>query len=184
MKKLVYLFLVTAFILSIQAIKDSAYCSAGPKQAANNGNLEGNKESCKTFIDLSKLIISLSTGVFVLLPAFLEKIRNRKLGGRKQLYAGLIFLLISIVFGLFVISGLAGTQRIGEYNIAASHIKLTSKAQWISFVLGLSLCGYFLITNLFGPVTVTEESNQTEENDHHDRSSKEDQVSGSQKEVE
>ena len=164
MNKLIYLFLVIALIIVIQLIAHLSYCETGSDQPAKIERLEGKKDSCTTFIDLSKLIISLSTGVFVLLPAFLEKIRNENLLCRKTLYTGLISLLISIVFGLFVIAALAGSQRIEEYNIAALHIKLTSMIQWATFLWGLFLCGLFLLKNLFAAKITIEENNQAKNN--------------------
>jgi hypothetical protein len=120
--------------------------------SANNAGemtLEAKKDSCKTYIDLSKLIISLSTGVIILVPSFLALMTERQLKVKKALYCGLIALGISIVLGLFVIAALAGSQRIGEYNIAAMHIERFSQGQWILFMLGIILCGHFLLKNIF-----------------------------------
>ena len=51
---------------------------------------------------------------------------------------------------MFTISALAGTQRIGEYDITKGHIELLSMMQWGFFLTGLSLCGFFLLMNIFG----------------------------------
>jgi len=149
MNRLILTLLLIVSILTLYAFIDLSYSDTKPEQLEKNEMLEGKKESCKTFIDLSKLIISLSTGIFVLLPAFLEKIRNKNLKGKLVLYSGLISLIFSIIFGLLVISALAGSQRMAEYNIAAPHLKLVSICQWSLFIIGLSLCGYFLLKNLF-----------------------------------
>ena len=151
MNKINCIFVIMAGILLIQLFIDVSHANTGLDKITSIEKIEGKKESCKTFIDLSKLIISLSTGVFLLLPSFLEKMKDQQLQDKPTLYFGLILFLISIFFGLFVISALAGSQRMEQYNIAATHIKVTSMLQWSSFFFGLSLCGFFLIRNLFKP---------------------------------
>jgi len=136
---LVFSILITPFTISLS---ESA-------EGLNKLTLESKKDSCQTYIDLSKLIISLATGVFVLIPSFLSVMQKKGLKRNRFLYFGLIFLIICILSGLLTISALAGTQRVGEYDIATGHIKIISMIQWLFFLMGLALCGLFLLKNMF-----------------------------------
>ena len=164
MNKVILLIVITASAFLLQSVGGISYSANKSEQLDSQPKLEGKKDSCETYIDLSKLIISLSTGVFVLVPAFFKIIGKKVPKCKGALFYGLISLGLSIVAGLFAISALAGTQRIGEYNIAAPHIKYTSMVQWIAFLLGLSLCGRFILQNIFEPKSSeTETDTQKEE---------------------
>jgi uncharacterized protein YqhQ len=118
MRKLTIFLLLSCVVFLSLNIADLTNASDG----SGKMSLESRKISCQTFIDLSKLIISLATGVFVVVPSFMSLIKKESIKSKKKLYFGLIFLCISIIFGLFTISALAGTQRMGEYNIASGLI--------------------------------------------------------------
>ena len=80
MNKVILLIVITAIAFLLQSIGEISYSANKSEQLDCQTKLEGEKDSCKTYIDLSKLIISLSTGVFVLVPAFFKiigKIQKR-----------------------------------------------------------------------------------------------------------
>ena len=107
------------------------------------------KDSVDTYKDLTKLIITLSTGVFVLSPAFLGLLKFERVGFFVYLWISWAFLLSSIILGLLVLSSLAGTQHKKEYNIDNPITKLLSIPQWLTFILGILFFGIFMVKNLF-----------------------------------
>jgi hypothetical protein len=107
------------------------------------------KESCQTYIDLSKLVISLSTGVFILVPTLLGISHKRFIKKKLFLNLGLIAMGVSIFVGLHVISSLAAIQRAGTYDIANTLTMTLSQIQWITFLLGIIPISIFILSNLF-----------------------------------
>ena len=111
--------------------------------------LQSDKDSVETYKDLTKLIITLSTGTFVLSPAFLGLIKFEKMKYFIHLYISWSSLLLSIIFGLFVLSSLAGTQHMNKYDIDNPITKWFSRLQWFMFVVGILFFGIFVGKNLF-----------------------------------
>ena len=107
------------------------------------------KDSVDTYKDLTKLIITLSTGTFVLSPAFLGLLQLKSMKFLGYLWTSWALLLISIILGLFVLSSLAGTQHKNEYNIDNLFTKFLSIPQWLTFILGILFFGIFMVKNLF-----------------------------------
>jgi len=89
-------------------------------QETKNTPEQHDKDSVETFKDLTKLIITLSTGVFVLAPTFLGLFKLQSVGFFTYLLISWGCLLASILFGLLTLSSLAGTQHENKYNIDQS----------------------------------------------------------------
>lgn len=107
------------------------------------------KDSVETYKDLTKFIITLSTGIFVLSPAFLGLLKFESVKFLGYLWTSWAFLLSSIILGLLVLSSLAGTQHKNEYNIDNLITKFLSTPQWLTFILGILFFGIFVVKNLF-----------------------------------
>jgi hypothetical protein len=75
MRKLTIFLLLSCVVFLSLNIADLTNASDG----SGKMSLESRKISCQTFIDLSKLIISLATGVFVVVPSFLCRLLKKNL---------------------------------------------------------------------------------------------------------
>ena len=104
------------------------------------------KDSVETYKDLTKFLITISTGVFVLSPAFLGNFKE--IDFLTCLFASWLCLVISIILGLLVLSSLAGTQNKNEYDIDNRLTKWLSRPQWFLLVLAIVLFGIFIGRNL------------------------------------
>ena len=113
------------------------------------------KDSCKTVIDASKLLISLCTGMFVLVPLFLGSSRRKAMKAKFIIIIGFIVLSISVFTGVNVIYFIAGSQRWGSYDILENHIGFGALIQLISFATGAILVGFFLLLNMLQPESTT-----------------------------
>ncbi len=122
-------------------------------RVGNSGNKhepgQHDKDSVETYKDLTKLIITLSTGIFVLSPTFLGLLKFRDMSFWWSLWISWGSLLLSIFLGLLVLSSLAGTQHKNEYNIDNLVTRCFSIPQWLLFLNGILFFGVFVIRNLF-----------------------------------
>ncbi|MBW1667001.1 MAG: hypothetical protein JRJ66_02890 [Deltaproteobacteria bacterium] len=114
----------------------------------NNSVPASRKDSVETYKDLTKLIITLSTGIFILSPAFLGFVELSNVSFLSILFLSWLSQLFSIIFGLLTFSTLAGTQSMNEYDINNKYTKCFSRGQWIAFVIGILLFGIFVVFNL------------------------------------
>lgn len=105
------------------------------------------KDSCETVLQASKLLISLCTGIFVLVPPFLVRMKNRTMKAKWLFLLGFCFLAVSIFAGLSVILNIAASQRLGLYDIYKPEIWIATFAQLICFALGAIAVGFFLLMN-------------------------------------
>ena len=109
---------------------------------------EGKKEALKTFIEQTKILITLSSG-FVLAPpavlSFLRKPDGKEISGlpwaRFAWAEGL--LLASIFAGYVVLSTIAGSQHQGVYNVHRPATRISSL-----FEIGLYLAGVILFLSM------------------------------------
>jgi hypothetical protein len=106
------------------------------------------KDSVETYKDLTKLIITLSTGVFVLSPTFIGLLKFGSIQSFTYLLVSWGCLLTSILFGLFTLSTLAGTQHENKYNIDNSYTRWFARLQWGLFLGGIFFFGIFVWKNL------------------------------------
>lgn len=114
------------------------------------------KDSCQTVIGASKLLISLCTGIFVLVPSFIGAAKKRFIRSKWLLILGFIVISISVFTGVNVIYFLAGSQRWGNYDILETHIGMGALLQLMSFAAGAILVGLFLLVNTLQSEPVSE----------------------------
>ncbi|MBW2305735.1 MAG: hypothetical protein JRG73_02270 [Deltaproteobacteria bacterium] len=144
MKSLFLIFIV--LILSMYLVLNLSFS----QEIMPKPSISAKRDSCKTFIDFTLMLTTLSLGVFVLIPTALGLIRYRIAGIKKPLlFCGLFFLILSIVIGTIVIASLAGTQRMGEYDINNPITKLASKIQWGLSILGIIAISFILMFSIF-----------------------------------
>lgn len=97
-------------------------------------NLDDRKESCKSYLEQTKLLVTLASA-FLLPPAFIYTVLK---------VATLNYLLISegsfvasVFFGYIVFGSIAGSQRSGEYDVYRPATRVSSLLQIGAYLVGL-----------------------------------------------
>jgi len=113
-----------------------------------NNERDFERDSVETYKDLTKLLISLATGTFVLAPAIFGFLNEATISAWWSLYTSSILLVISILCGIVVLSTLAGSQHANTYNIDDWRTRIVAIPQWITFISGLTFFMIFVYLNL------------------------------------
>lgn len=118
----------------------------GRPKEVNQGCESDRREAMKAANELSKLIITLSTGSFVVSATFLEKFYN-----------GHDLALLIVSWALIGGSTLLGLLAIGNYvsQLAESDLRPRTTmtewfalGQWVFFLIGIVLFGIFVVQNV------------------------------------
>jgi hypothetical protein len=106
------------------------------------GTIDDKKEACKTYIEQTKLLVTLASA-FIVAPAALATLK----GGGTTLGSALmeaffwseISFVGSVFSGYLVLGSIAGSQNKGEYNVYRAATMLLSWLQILTYVAGLSV---------------------------------------------
>ena len=107
----------------------------------------GRQEALKTFIEQTKLLVTLASGFILAPPAVLSFLR-RPDGGKgtpvpwNRFFWAEGLLIASIVAGYFVLGTVAGSQHSGDYNVYRRATRLFSILQLLLYLAGI---GAFLL---------------------------------------
>jgi hypothetical protein len=107
------------------------------------GSLEDKKEACKTFLEQTKLLVTLASA-FLLAPAAIVGISSsdpklsviRRFTMPKLIIAEILF-IASILCGYIVLGTIAGEQHGGTYNVYRAATRVSSILQLALYVVGL-----------------------------------------------
>ena len=135
---------------TVSGAKQSGAVTEHTGEAITKQDATSYNESCKTVLEASKLLISLCTGIFVLVPPFLLRTKNRSMRFKFLFLLGFCFLSVSIFAGVTVILNIAASQRLGLNDIYQPEIWVATLVQLISFALGAVSVGFFLLLNSLG----------------------------------
>jgi hypothetical protein len=127
----------------------SANLRSNGKAMNDNPCNDGPREAVKTYIEQTKLLVSLSSA-FILAPAAtLPFIGNT---GTVPLYSRFLFLvwgeicfIASVLAGYVVLGTIAGSQHMNSFNVFRPATKWVSRFQILSYVAGLGLFLVFLL---------------------------------------
>jgi len=106
------------------------------------------RDALKSYEELTRLLITLTTGTLVLAPTVLGAVKRSRAARRWALRLAVWLLLASLAAGILCLSALAGAQRDGHYDISAGSIKYTGILQWCAFGAGLLMFCVFALANL------------------------------------
>ena len=114
---------------------------------------DGRKEACKTYIEQTKLLVTLASA-FVVAPAAMIPL----LSGTGRLTAShdmiLRFLwseiafIVSVLAGYFALATIAGSQHVNEFNVHRPATRIVSIAQIVAYLFGLWQFVQFLLSIL------------------------------------
>lgn len=121
--------------------------------------LDDRKESVKTYIEQTKLLVTLASA-FVVAPVVLSSAIKGELGSalsHRQFWtfvAAEVLFILSVLLGYIVLATIAGSQVLGEHWVYRPATKLSSLLQIAAYVLGLAffiIFAYFLMTSPTAP---------------------------------
>lgn len=115
----------------------------------NSGEMkEGRKDSVKLVQDITKLLITLATGVLTLSATFLNNIVGDYPTSEFLIFVSWILITLSIVAGIFTLSSLVNLLKNDIYEPFAPQTTAPAIIQWITFVVGITFFWIFVIVNL------------------------------------
>lgn len=108
----------------------------------------GKKDACKTFIEQTKLLVTLASA-FLVAPAVLLGRGNEALGRELAIFllAEVCFVL-SVLLGYVVLGSIAGSQHSGKYNVYRKATRRLSMGQFTAYVLGMSAFVVLVVVRL------------------------------------
>jgi len=117
--------------------------------------MNGKEEALKTYVDQTKLLVTLASG-FVLAPAAAVSL-VRSSDSQVQLHVSVpLFLIaegcliVSVILGYMVLGSIAGSQYSGDFNVYRPATRILSLFQLV-FYLGGLCCFVFLIRGAVSP---------------------------------
>ena len=108
----------------------------------NNPIPEGRKEACKTYIEQTKLLVTLASA-FLFAPAgFVLILKDRSAANIGTLYLNWFlvlecFFVVSVIAGYVALGALSGSQHDGSFDVHRDAVRRASLVQFISYLLGI-----------------------------------------------
>jgi hypothetical protein len=108
-----------------------------------SGKIDDKKEACKTYIEQTKLLVTLSSAFLVAPPAMLELIHAEKGTpaitevSLTQLMIAEFLFIASVLAGYVVLGSITGSQDDGTFDVFRGATRLWSIAQFLLYVCGL-----------------------------------------------
>lgn len=103
---------------------------------------DNRKEACKTFVEQTKLLVTLASA-FVVAPAAAKAILDLKID-RWIIGAEALFIL-SILGGYFALATVTGTQARGDFDVYRPATMASGNVQFFSYLIGLGIFMYWLV---------------------------------------
>jgi hypothetical protein len=103
---------------------------------------DGKAEALKTFIEQTKLLVSLASGFVLAPPAVLSFLRRPDTRPPSTVPWPAFFwaeglLIASILAGYVVLGTIAGSQHIGDYNVHRPATRISSIVQLLLYLAGI-----------------------------------------------
>lgn len=131
---------------------DADQSSANPSAAPVDPKLEGKKEACKTYIEQTKLLVTLASAFLVapaaLLPLVKDPAHVQRWFGWQLIGVEAAF-VVSVLSGYVALSGITGSQDRGDFDVFRKSVRWSSLIQFFSYLIGMILFG-LLTTRFFG----------------------------------
>lgn len=117
----------------------------------NGGKLDDRKEAVKTFIDQTKLLVTLSSAFVVAPAAFATLLKDRatlEIASKqmKLFLAAEALFVLSVLAGYVVLATISGYQHIGRYDVHRRGTRYASLAQIATYIAGMILFTLFILS--------------------------------------
>ena len=110
----------------------------------NKGKI-GRIEACKTFVEQTKLLVSLASAFVIAPPVVLSFM---KIGLDWKIYIAETLFILSVLSGYVALGAIAGSQHVGSFDVHRKAVKRSGLIQFVCYVAGLAL---FLFWVLYRP---------------------------------
>jgi hypothetical protein len=110
--------------------------------------LEWKKEACKTYIEQTKLLVTLASAFLIAPAAILGLLKDHPFMERWlgwQLIGAETAFVVSVLSGYVALSGITGSQDRGEFDVFRKGVRWSSLIQFFSYLLGMMLFGLLTI---------------------------------------
>jgi len=98
-----------------------------------SGNLEDRKEACKTYLEQTKLLVTLASA-FVFAPAVVNDLSSFSLQALLWMEGCFVF---SVISAYVVMGTITGSQNDGTYNVDRLATRVFSLIQFFAYLAGL-----------------------------------------------
>jgi|SRR5579859_860576 len=107
-------------------------------------NSDGKKEAVKTYIEQTKLLVTLASAFLVAPPALLAAYKDKIFTGQPsglvdRFLASEVCLVVSVLAGYVVLGTIAGYQHLGQFNVYRPATMFASILQILVYIAGLGL---------------------------------------------
>ena len=110
----------------------------------NGTGEEGRKEAVKTYIEQTKLLVTLASAFLFAPPALIGILKDRaavqitaaQLG---SLIAAELCFIVSVLAGYIVLATISGWQHLGKFDVYRLGTQLWSRVQFFSYLVGLMI---------------------------------------------
>jgi hypothetical protein len=123
-----------------------------PPSPPSDPGLDGRKEACKTYIEQTKLLVTLASALIFAPAAIIGLLKDhphvdRWLGW--QLIGAEVAFVVSVLFGYIALASVTGSQDAGSFDVYRTATRLSSLAQFAFYLLGMALF-VWLTVRFFG----------------------------------
>jgi hypothetical protein len=127
---------------------------------ADDSALDGPKEAVKTYIEQTKLLVTLSSA-FVLAPAGAVAVfKDRAAVSLSNslltwFVVADVFFILSVLMGYVVLGTISGYQHLNQFNVHRTATRWCSLLQILTYVAGLIVFIYFAFALISAPAAPT-----------------------------
>jgi hypothetical protein len=112
---------------------------------------EGPKEACRTYLEQTKLLVTLASAFIVapaaIIPLLVGKEHLQATSSLLSLFLAAELLFVSsVLFGYLVLGSIAGAQQNNEFDVFRLATRILSLAQIFSYLTGLGAFVWFMRT--------------------------------------
>ena len=117
-----------------------------PPKSADDG-----KEACKTYVEQTKLLVTLASGFILAPPALLSVIGAKESASTLSVKDVRLFVVTEVLFVLSVLMGystlgsIAGSQDEGSYDVYRTATLTLSRLQILLYLIGLGLFAWLVL---------------------------------------
>lgn len=113
-----------------------------PSSVPNDPTLDGRKEACKTYVEQTKLLVTLASALIFAPAAIIGLLKDNPFVERWlgwQLIAAEIAFVASVLCGYIALGSVSGSQDDGSFNVYRTATRYSSLAQFGFYLLGMGL---------------------------------------------
>jgi hypothetical protein len=125
---------------------------------ADSSALDGAKEAVKTYIEQTKLLVTLSSAFVLAPPGAVAVFKDwTTIGLSRRLLTWFLvadgLFIFSILMGYAVLGTLAGYQHLNQFNVHRPATRWCSLLQFFAYFIGLAVFIYFAFSLVTAPVS-------------------------------